>query len=93
MYQQHKLFLAGLACMFLAACSSFKETAGPGSPDLISQLSTADLGATPQQRPDPRTEFASGDRSRPRAEEYPGQDDAAPQARRFPGHLQKRQRL
>jgi general secretion pathway protein D len=75
---RHRLFLAGLACMYLAACSSFRETAGTGSPDLIAELSTADLGATRQQRPDPRTEFASADPSRPRVHEYPGEDQAAP---------------
>jgi general secretion pathway protein D len=82
---RHKLFLAGLACMFLAACSSLRETAGPGAPDLIGEFSTADLGATPQQRPERRTEFASGDPSRPRAEEYPGQDDAPVRRADFEG--------
>jgi len=76
MYRRQKLFLAGLTCVLLAACSSFRESVGPGAPDLIGQLSTADLGPTPQQRPAPRTEFGSGDGSRHRAEEYPGQDDA-----------------
>jgi general secretion pathway protein D len=85
MYRRHKLFLAGLACMFLAACSSLRETAGPGSPDLISELSTADLGATRQQRPDPRTEFASGDPSRPRVHEYPGEDQAPVRRANFDG--------
>jgi general secretion pathway protein D len=84
-HRQHTLFLAGLACMFLAACSSLKETAGPGAPDLISQLSTADLGATSQQRPSPRTEFASGDRSRPRAEEYPGEEQGGIRRADFTG--------
>jgi general secretion pathway protein D len=82
---RHKLFLAGLACVFLVACSSFRENAGPGAPDLIGQLSTADLGATPQRPPAPRTEFGSGDRSRPRAEEYPGQDDAPVRRADFEG--------
>ncbi len=80
MYWRHKLFLAGIACVFLAACSSFRENAGPGAPDLIGQLSTADLGATSQKPPAPRTEFGGGDRSRPLAEEYPGQGDTPPLA-------------
>ena len=86
MYRRHKLFLAGLACALLAACSSFnRESAGPAAPDLIGQLSTADLGATPQQRAAPRTEFGSGDRGRPRAEEYPGQDASPVRRAEFEG--------
>jgi general secretion pathway protein D len=79
MVRRHNLFLAAVCCAFLAACSSINSSA-PQAPDLVGQLATADLSARPPQSHPSRTEFASGDRSRPLADEYPGVD-AGPASR------------
>jgi general secretion pathway protein D len=70
-----KVFAAAFACALVAACAGI-QNAGPDSdaPDLAAQVGTADLSAKPPRHGSSRTEYASGDRSRPKAEEYRGED-------------------
>lgn len=81
----HKVIVVAIACMVLAACSSLNKETGVAAPDLIGQLSSADLSPRGQQGAPSRTEFASDGRSGERVSEYPGNDQTVGARPEFTG--------
>jgi general secretion pathway protein D len=76
---------AGLICAIVTACSSPNDSGGLAPPDLLDQLSNADLSPAAHSGPSgPRVEFASSPMRDRQSELYPGDDGAAAKKARTP---------
>jgi general secretion pathway protein D len=75
---------AGFLCASVAACSSPNDSGSLTPPDLLNQLSNADLSPATVKSSGPRVEFASSPMSDGQAELYPGDDGAATKKARAP---------
>jgi general secretion pathway protein D len=74
MMRWNALFLAGLLCAGVAACTSPQDATSLEPPDLLEQLSNADLTPSPSGPQRSQVEYASGPWAGTVAQTYPGND-------------------